>query len=151
MLRQGATTIWELWNGDTADIKMNSGNHVMLLGDLITWFYEYLGGIKTDGEAFDKVILKPYLPDGLNSVKVEYNSQHGMIRSDWRINDSDFNWAVSIPAGATAMVYIPCSNKNSITESGQTLKKSGVEFIKTEGNYAILKVGSGDYAFKSNR
>ena len=36
MVTQGATTIWELWNGDTADPAMNSGNHLMLVGDLIT-------------------------------------------------------------------------------------------------------------------
>lgn len=33
-------TIWELWNGNTADPGMNSHNHVMLLGDLLVWFYE---------------------------------------------------------------------------------------------------------------
>ena len=46
MVNKGATTIWELWNGDTADPAMNSGNHVMLLGDLIIWYYEDLAGIK---------------------------------------------------------------------------------------------------------
>ena len=34
MLANGATTIWELWNGDKASPKMNSANHVMQLGDL---------------------------------------------------------------------------------------------------------------------
>ena len=46
MAENGATTIWELWNGDKASPKMNSSNHVMLLGDLITWCYQYLGGIR---------------------------------------------------------------------------------------------------------
>ena len=56
----GATTIWELWNGDTADPAMNSQNHVMLLGDLITWMYEYLGGIAPDdcGAGFKKIKMK---------------------------------------------------------------------------------------------
>ena len=49
MAENGATTIWELWNGDKADPKMNSGNHVMLLGDLLTWCYQYLGGIQQKG------------------------------------------------------------------------------------------------------
>lgn len=40
MAQQGATTIWELWNGNTANPAMNSGNHVMLLGDLLPWCYE---------------------------------------------------------------------------------------------------------------
>lgn len=35
MIDKGATTIWELWNGDKARPDMNSGNHVMLLGDVI--------------------------------------------------------------------------------------------------------------------
>ena len=46
MAEHGATTIWELWNGDTANPAMNSGNHVMLLGDLLTWCYQYLAGVK---------------------------------------------------------------------------------------------------------
>ena len=41
MVEKGATTIWELWNGDTADPAMNSGNHVMQIGDLGVWLYEY--------------------------------------------------------------------------------------------------------------
>ena len=40
MIENGATTIWELWNGMTAEPSMNSGNHVMLLGDLMVWYYE---------------------------------------------------------------------------------------------------------------
>ena len=45
MYRNGATTIWELWNGNTADPSMNSGNHVMLLGDLIRipWWHPRFG------------------------------------------------------------------------------------------------------------
>ena len=50
MVEQGATTIWELWNGNTADPAMNSGNHVMQIGDLAVWMYEYLAGIRTDPE-----------------------------------------------------------------------------------------------------
>src|SRR6202012_5054500 len=34
MVENGATAVWELWNGNTADPAMNSGNHVMLVGDL---------------------------------------------------------------------------------------------------------------------
>src|SRR5581483_7639609 len=61
MVEQGATTIWELWNGDTADPAMNSGNHVMLVGDLVVWMYEYLAGIRGDPEkpGFKHIILKP--------------------------------------------------------------------------------------------
>ena len=61
MVEKGATTIWELWNGDTADPAMNSGNHVMLVGDLVIWLYENLAGIKPDPEqpGFKHIIMKP--------------------------------------------------------------------------------------------
>ena len=51
MVAKDATTVWELWNGDTADPAMNSGNHVMLVGDLVIWLYENLAGIQTDPRA----------------------------------------------------------------------------------------------------
>ena len=74
MIDKGATTIWELWNGDTADPAMNSGNHVMLLGDLMTWYYENLAGIKSDPQqvGFKKIVMAPYFPDGLDWVNASY-------------------------------------------------------------------------------
>ena len=61
MVAKDATTIWELWNGDTADPAMNSGNHVMLVGDLVIWLYENLAGIQTDPAqpAFKHILMKP--------------------------------------------------------------------------------------------
>jgi alpha-L-rhamnosidase len=52
MAKNGATTIWELWNGNTADPAMNSGNHVMLLGDLLIWDMGYIGGISAAKPGF---------------------------------------------------------------------------------------------------
>ncbi|RYG01943.1 MAG: alpha-rhamnosidase, partial [Chitinophagaceae bacterium] len=64
MVENGATTIWELWNGNTADPKMNSQNHVMMLGDLLIWYYENLAGIKSADAAFKKIIMKPEMING---------------------------------------------------------------------------------------
>lgn len=85
MAENGATTIWELWNGNTADPAMNSGNHLMLLGDLLTWYYENLAGIQSDKEeiAFKKIIMKPVFPAGLNYVKASHGSPYGLIKSEW--------------------------------------------------------------------
>lgn len=85
MIDKGATTIWELWNGDTADPAMNSGNHVMLLGDLLTWYYENLAGIKSDPAApgFKHVVMAPYFPDGLDWADAATESPYGPIASRW--------------------------------------------------------------------
>ena len=47
MAENGATTIWELWNGDKADPKMNSGNHGCFT--CITWCVSVSGGIQQKG------------------------------------------------------------------------------------------------------
>ena len=107
MVRNGATTIWELWNGNTADPAMNSGNHVMLLGDLIIWEYEYLGGIKALEPGYRKTQLKPYPIEGLDFVNCSYESVSGRIESNWRRDGDRFEWDITIPANTEAEVWIP--------------------------------------------
>ncbi len=110
MVKRGATTIWELWNGDTGDPSMNSGNHVMLLGDLIIWYYEYLAGIRTIKLDNNSFILKPYIIDGLDYVNCSYNSVLGRIESNWRRNGNRFEWDILIPPNTTATVMVPTSH-----------------------------------------
>lgn len=107
MAENGATTIWELWNGNTAAPEMNSGNHVMILGDLLVWYYEYLGGIKALKPGFKEIRLKPYVPAGLDWVTCSYYSVYGQIKSEWKVKDGKFVWTFTIPANTTAKVWLP--------------------------------------------
>ncbi len=118
MVRNGATTIWELWNGNTADPAMNSGNHVMLLGDLIIWEYEYLGGIRAIEPGYKKIQLKPYPIDGLDFVNCSYESVSGRIESNWRHDGNRFEWDVTIPANTEAEVWIPSKDGHKIKTLG---------------------------------
>src|SRR6185436_16103931 len=133
MVANGATTIWELWNGNTADPGMNSQNHVMLLGDLLTWYYENLAGIRSDKTdvAFKKIIMKPNLPANLDFVNASYNSMHGLIKSDWKKNATQFEWNVTVPANSAATIYIPAAPLSDVMESGQDVSKvDGVQSVK---------------------
>lgn len=107
MARNGATTIWELWNGNTAEPSMNSGNHVMLLGDLLVWEYEYLGGIRALEPGYSKIQLKPYPIKGLSNVDCTYESVSGTIVSSWKQKGKIFEWNITIPANTTAEVWLP--------------------------------------------
>ena len=107
MTEQGATTIWELWNGDKANPKMNSGNHVMLLGDLLTWCYQYLGGIRST-DAYKHIVLKPAFDiQDCEWANVSFNSPYGSITSHWKKNLQHLDWHVVIPCNTTATVYLP--------------------------------------------
>ena len=121
MVRNGATTIWELWNGNTADPSMNSGNHVMLLGDLLLWEYEYLAGIRALEPGYSKIQLKPYPLEGLDHVDCTYESVAGRIESHWRREDHRFEWDIVIPANTTAEVWLPTANgyETTIYNSGK--------------------------------
>jgi len=150
MAENGATTIWELWNGNTANPEMNSGNHVMLLGDLLIWYYENLAGIKsaTNAPAFKKVIMKPDLVNGLDFVKASYRSLHGEISSDWTKKAGQFTWKISVPANTKALVYMPATTAELVSESGKPASKAeGVSFVRIEHGKALFEVGSGTYQF----
>ncbi|WP_242692046.1 alpha-L-rhamnosidase [Aridibaculum aurantiacum] len=148
MAGNGATTIWELWNGNTANPRMNSQNHVMLLGDLIVWYYENLGGIKAAEPAFKKVEMKPAMIDGLSYAKASYHSLHGMVKSDWKKNGKTFTWNITVPGNTTAEVYIPAASAEQVTENGKKATAvEGVKFLRMEGDRAVFEVGSGQYQF----
>jgi alpha-L-rhamnosidase len=152
MAEQGATSIWELWNGSTANPSMNSQNHVMLLGDLITWYYENLAGIRSDPveTGFKKIIMKPMPVDRLNMVRASYQSPYGEIKSEWVKDIRGFFWHVSIPANTTAVLYIPASSVDSIYDGETPLKETpGATFLRMEGKTAVVEVGSGEYNFFS--
>ena len=144
MIENGATTIWELWNGNTADPAMNSGNHVMLIGDFVVWLYEDLAGIKTDAAqpGFKHIIMKPIPVEGLTFAKATHKSPYGLISSEWHKTGNQFDWQIEIPANATATVYVPASRLQNV----QANEEKPVRF---ENGRAIFELGSGKYHFVS--
>jgi len=117
MTENGATTIWELWNGDKASPKMNSGNHIMLLGDLISWLYEDVAGIQSDEAqpGFKHIILKPcFNTDEVNDINASYKSIYGTIVSRWSKKSGKLSWHVVIPANTTAELHMPDGSMRNI-------------------------------------
>jgi alpha-L-rhamnosidase len=150
MISQGATTIWELWNGDTATFSMNSGNHVMLLGDFLIWLYEDLAGIAADPAqpGFKHIVMKPHPVDDLKFVRASYHSVRGLIASEWHQSPDTFDWRITIPPNTTATIFIPATNAERVTESGKPAREAeGVEFIRREKDRAVFRIRSGEYHF----
>ena len=146
MVNNGATTIWELWNGNTADPAMNSRNHVMLLGDLLIWYYENLAGIKNDpsSSAFKKIWMEPSFPEKLTHVNASYDSPYGKIKSHWKREGNRLVWDIIIPANTTATVKLPLKFGVRIDESQQ-----GIHRVVKTGDSLIIALGSGAYTLQS--
>jgi len=118
-VEHGATTIWELWNGNTADPAMNSGNHVMLVGDLVVYFYEYLAGIAPASPGFKTIKMQPQPVGDLTFVKATHNSPYGKISSAWRREGNTLNWQIEIPANTTAQIIVPAEKFGRVICNGK--------------------------------
>lgn len=150
MAKNGATTIWELWNGNTADPAMNSGNHVMLLGDLLIWYYECLAGIKADTTqpGFKHIVMRPVFPAGLDKVKAGFYSMYGPVKSEWSRKNGELDWQVTVPGNATAIIYIPAAAAKDVKEGNSDAEKTeGLRFLRMEDGHAVFEAGSGNYHF----
>jgi alpha-L-rhamnosidase len=150
MVDQGATTIWELWNGNTADPAMNSGNHVMQIGDLAVWMYEYLAGMRTDPEqpGFRHAIIHPYLAGDLTFVKASHQTMYGPLASSWKREKGKVTLDITVPPNTTATVWVPAKDADAITESGKKLgSAANVKLVRMASGVAIVEVASGVYSF----
>ena len=153
-IKQGATTIWERWDGWTAekgfqDPGMNSFNHYAF-GSVGQWLFRTVGGIDTDGAGFKSIVIRPQPGGGLTLARTAYNSSHGLIVSDWKIDGDKFTLNVSIPVNTAAAVYVPAQSTDSVTEDGKpVIQAPGVEFLRSEDKTAVYRVGSGQYKFVS--
>lgn len=145
MTKNGATTIWELWNGNTADPKMNSQNHVMLLGDLLIWYYENIAGIKSSSKSvgFKEIIMNPDFVEGLSYVKASYESIYGVIKSSWKKTKGKLHWEVTVPANTSAQVYLPTTVVSKVKLNNQGLGNEHSFII--EKNKLVLNLSSGTY------
>lgn len=152
MADRGATTVWELWNGDTADPAMNSGNHLMLVGDLGIWMFEHLAGIRPDPQqpGFKHILMQPQPVGDLRFVKASHRSPFGLIVSEWERRGAVFSWKIVIPPNTSATIGIPAASVSAVFESGKAAEHApGVAFVQMEGGRAVFKLGSGTYAFES--
>lgn len=110
---QGATTIWERWDGQKPDgsfqdVGMNSFNHYAY-GAIGEWLYSYAGGISLDPEnpGYRHFLLNPHPGGGLTYAHTSFDSIYGKIRSDWKIEGDELVYDVAIPANTTATVILP--------------------------------------------
>jgi len=122
---QGATTIWERWDGQKPDgtfqtIGMNSFNHYAY-GAIGEWLYTYVAGIKIDEEnpGYKHFFLAPHPGGGLTNAKAEFNSMYGKIKSDWKIEGDKFVYDIEIPVNTNATVILPGSKEAKELGSGK--------------------------------
>ena len=141
MIAAGATTLWELWDGPAADPAMSSDNHTMLMGDLLTWLFGDVAGIRPDPDhpGFARFTVAPAFVAGLEWVAATYDSVRGPIASSWRVAGAKVDLTVDVPPGCHATIVLP---------AGFTVHQAaGLRQVAPER----LQAASGHYEIEASR
>jgi alpha-L-rhamnosidase len=149
---QGATTIWERWDGWTQekgfqDKGMNSFNHYAY-GAIGCWLYQIVAGIEIDPAqpAYKHIVLRPQPGGELTCAHGHLQTVHGEVSSAWKLGRNQFDWQITVPANTTATATFPVPTGAKITEGGKAASSAaGV----TAANPGTFKLAAGRYSFSA--
>lgn len=143
MRENGATTIWEEWNGD------NSHIHDTLIS-VGMWFVQGLAGILPDEAhpGFKHFFIQPALVGDLTHVSGTHDTMYGPIESNWKREGDTATYEVTIPPNSTATMMIPGDDPAAITLEGTPLKESPLASdVHQDGGRVACNLGSGNFQF----
>jgi alpha-L-rhamnosidase len=158
MIEHGATTIWERWDGWTAErgfqsASMNSFNHYAL-GSVGEWLYRFVLGIDQEpGSAgFQRLLIRPHPGGSLRWARGSYESVRGLIRTEWRLDGDQFRLRVEVPPSAVASVRVPSPDGRMVRDAAghgpvQVASFPGVPGVAE----AVFGVGPGTHEFSGPR
>jgi alpha-L-rhamnosidase len=153
-VKQGATTIWERWDGlkpdgTFQDKGMNSFNHYAY-GAIGEWMYRVMAGIEIDPAApgYKHTLIQPRPGGGFTSVSASHATPYGRVSSAWKIDGSAFELAVEIPSNTTATIRLPGARLADVKEGGMALSAAaGLASPRQDGPDVVVDAGSGLYRF----
>ncbi len=155
-IENGATTLWESWNGES------SHNHQMF-GSVNEYFYKYLAGIRAPTDegtttGYKQIHIKPYIPDDLNHAEATVQTARGEVSSGWQRDGDQLSLNVKLPANTSGKVSLPVMDLENvvITESGEAIWQNGkftgdaiegIEAGSQSDDSITFEIQSGEYQF----
>lgn len=103
MPKNGATTIWESWEGTMAQGGIASLNHYSK-GACCEWLFKEMCGINVTGE--NQFTIKPLVGGHFTFTNAEYDSIYGKVISGWKKENDKYIYEVTIPANCKANIII---------------------------------------------
>lgn len=133
---QGATTVWERWNGLLPDgtpysPAMNSFNHYAY-GSVMEYVYRRVAGIECMVPGFTKIKITPHPVKGLQSVCAVYESNAGKIRAGYEWKDGKIAFFAEIPKDVEAEIILPGEESFVISGYGNFREERKWGSLETE-------------------
>jgi alpha-L-rhamnosidase len=153
-VKQGATTIWERWDGQKPDgsfqsVGMNSFNHYAY-GAIGEWMYRVVAGLELDPRepGYRHVLAQPQPGGRLASAEARLQTPYGEAASGWALADGKATVSVTVPPNARGTVRLPAATLAGVTEGGNAVATApGVRSAAQDGDAVVVEVGSGSYRF----
>lgn len=102
---QGATTMWEDWEGT----EYASRNHYA--GAVCQWLFDTAAGIRVDGENHFQIV--PIPGGSFTYAEAAYHSIYGEVRSGWQKIERGVEFTVTLPVNTTAEIVLPDGERRS--------------------------------------
>ena len=120
MTKNGATTVWESWEGMQAQGGIASLNHYSK-GAVCEWLFKGMCGIRVDGE--NHFTIAP-LPGGhFTHARAVYTSVYGRVESAWQRDAQGICYSVVIPANCTALLRLPDGTEETLLPGSHTIRR----------------------------
>ena len=153
-ITQGATTIWERWDGEKPDSSfqnatMNSFNHYAY-GAIGNWMVSVVAGLDIDpaAPAYKHMLVRPQPGGGLTSARAELITQYGPAASGWKLDGDQFHLRVRVPPNTRARVWLPGATLAQVMEGVRPVASAaGVRSASQDAATVVVDVGSGEYEF----
>ncbi len=112
-VKQGATTIWEHWDGRRPDGSfcspdMNSFNHYAY-GAVGDWLYRYAAGLDYDASApgYQRILFHPCPGGGLSFAEAEHETPYGRAAIRWEREQDTYTVIMTVPPNSEAVLQLP--------------------------------------------
>jgi alpha-L-rhamnosidase len=120
MMKAGATTVWEYWDGISTDrVAKGSLNHYSK-GSVISFLHQNVAGLKATSPGYETFVVEPYFDDRVPDASVRLDTPFGVISAGWRRQANDVVVEVSVQGEASGSVKLP---------GGRVLPVSKVESV----------------------
>lgn len=147
MMDNGATTLWESWDG------RDSHNHPMF-GTVSAWFYKHVAGLAPHPEAvaFRQAVFKPFRAKHLSQAAASIHTILGPYAVRWsRENGATWECEIQIPPNGSAEVFLPLyihGTRISAISQSDSFHSNVQHDVMTIKDEIVVVLDSGHYKFK---
>ncbi len=123
-VKNGATTIWERWDGWTPDkgfqdVGMNSFNHYAY-GAVGDWMYQTVAGLSLDANrpGYEHIVFRPHPGGSLTWAEASLQTRQGKTSIRWELDGTNLRVRFTVPEGCCGTFLPPAGFAGEVAEFG---------------------------------